>query len=122
MYGRQPAGRELNEESALLFIKINELGLEMAVTEILHFIGMPAHIRGYRFMCEAILMAVNDRTPLLWYEYIYPALRKSTVRHPQKVSGDAPRVGDRLGTRLGELSDGKLFFPQRIKAQKQLSS
>jgi len=34
--------------------------LETKVTGILHEIGVPAHIRGYHYMREAILMAVDD--------------------------------------------------------------
>jgi two-component system response regulator (stage 0 sporulation protein A) len=73
-------------ESALLIIKINELGLEMAVTEILHFIGMPAHIRGYRYMREAILMAVNDpNAAALVTKYIYPGIAKKYGTSSSKV-------------------------------------
>lgn len=33
---------------------------EAAVTEILHQIGVPAHIKGYQFLRDAILLTVND--------------------------------------------------------------
>lgn len=34
--------------------------LELRVTEIIHEIGVPAHIKGYQYLREAINLAVND--------------------------------------------------------------
>ena len=34
--------------------------LEERVTEIIHEIGVPAHIKGYQYLREAIIMSVND--------------------------------------------------------------
>lgn len=34
--------------------------LEMMVTEIIHQIGVPAHIKGYHYLRESILLAVNN--------------------------------------------------------------
>ena len=33
---------------------------ELTVTEILHQVGVPAHIKGYQFLRDAILLAVSD--------------------------------------------------------------
>jgi two-component system response regulator (stage 0 sporulation protein A) len=35
-------------------------GLESSVTAILHEIGVPAHIKGYQYLREAIIMTVED--------------------------------------------------------------
>ena len=35
-------------------------GLEIVITDIIHQIGVPAHIKGYHYLREAIIMAVND--------------------------------------------------------------
>ncbi len=35
-------------------------GLEIVITDIIHQIGVPAHIKGYHYLREAIMMAVND--------------------------------------------------------------
>ena len=37
-----------------------EVELEMRVTSIIHDIGVPAHIKGYQYLREAIIMTVND--------------------------------------------------------------
>ena len=34
--------------------------LEVTVSEIMHQIGVPAHIKGYQYLREAIILAVND--------------------------------------------------------------
>ena len=34
--------------------------LEALVTNIIHEIGVPAHIKGYQYLREAIMMVVND--------------------------------------------------------------
>lgn len=38
----------------------NNSNLEVVITDIIHQIGVPAHIKGYHYLREAIIMAVND--------------------------------------------------------------
>lgn len=38
----------------------NESTLEALVTNIIHEVGVPAHIKGYQYLREAIIMVVND--------------------------------------------------------------
>ena len=38
----------------------SELELRIKITEILHQIGVPAHIKGYQYLRDAIIMAVTD--------------------------------------------------------------
>lgn len=40
--------------------KKNEENLEALVTNMIHEIGVPAHIKGYQYLREAIMMVVND--------------------------------------------------------------
>ena len=40
--------------------KNNEGNLEALVTNIIHEVGVPAHIKGYQYLREAIIMVVND--------------------------------------------------------------
>ena len=58
------------------------LGLESRVTNILHEIGVPAHIRGYHYMREAIMLAVNDNEVLNYItKELYPPLPKNAQQH-----------------------------------------
>ena len=38
----------------------NEDNLEALVTNVIHEVGVPAHIKGYQYLREAIIMVVND--------------------------------------------------------------
>jgi len=60
--------------------------LETRVTNILHEIGVPAHIRGYHYMREAILMAVNDLDVLNYItKELYPSIAKRCNTTPSRV-------------------------------------
>ena len=59
---------------------------EITVTEILHQIGVPAHIKGYQFLRDAILLTMTDP------EYInavtkrlYPQIAKQNVTTASRV-------------------------------------
>ena len=38
----------------------NENNLEALVTNIIHEVGVPAHIKGYQYLREAIIMVINN--------------------------------------------------------------
>ena len=40
--------------------KREKQNLEALVTNIIHEVGVPAHIKGYQYLREAIMMVVND--------------------------------------------------------------
>lgn len=56
---------------------IGERNLEADVTEIIHEIGVPAHIKGYQYLRDAIVMAVNDMDMLNSItKILYPTIAK----------------------------------------------
>lgn len=60
--------------------------LETKVTNILHEIGVPAHIRGYHYMREAIIMSVNDMEILNYItKELYPSIAKKCNTTPSRV-------------------------------------
>ena len=60
--------------------------LEAKVTGILHEIGVPAHIRGYHYMREAIIMSVNDMDVLNYItKELYPSIAKKCNTTPSRV-------------------------------------
>ncbi len=68
------------------FGKHSEVDLETRVTNILHEIGVPAHIRGYHYMREAILMAINDIDVLNYItKELYPSIAKKCNTTPSRV-------------------------------------
>jgi two-component system response regulator (stage 0 sporulation protein A) len=57
--------------------KLTERNLEADVTEIIHEIGVPAHIKGYQYLRDAIVMAVNDVDMLNSItKVLYPTIAK----------------------------------------------
>jgi len=66
--------------------KNRELNLETKITGILHEIGVPAHIRGYHYMREAIIMAVDDLDILNYItKELYPTIAKKCNTTPSRV-------------------------------------
>ena len=58
-----PAGSIKNDETKLGETKIEgskEHDLEKDVTDMIHEIGVPAHIKGYQYLRDATSMSVND--------------------------------------------------------------
>lgn len=64
----------------------DEVNLETRVTNILHEIGVPAHIRGYHYMREAIIMAVHNIDVLNYItKELYPSIAKKCNTTPSRV-------------------------------------
>lgn len=67
-------------------LNCSSLDLETRVTNILHEIGVPAHIRGYHYMREAIIMAIGDIDVLNYItKELYPSIAKKCNTTPSRV-------------------------------------
>ncbi len=54
-----------------------EYNLETRVTDMIHEIGIPAHIKGYHYLRDAIIMAVDDMDVLnAITKVLYPTIAK----------------------------------------------
>ena len=63
-----------------------ERNLESDVTNIIHEIGVPAHIKGYQYLREAIMMSVNDIDMLNSItKILYPSIAKKFQTTPSRV-------------------------------------
>lgn len=63
-----------------------ERNLESDVTEIIHEIGVPAHIKGYQYLRDAIIMSVNDMEMLNSItKILYPTIAKKHQTTPSRV-------------------------------------
>lgn len=81
---KEPSGTALSKSICLA--RNSEYDLETKVTNILHEIGVPAHIRGYHYMREAILMAINDIDVLNYItKELYPTIAKKCNTTPSRV-------------------------------------
>lgn len=60
--------------------------LEKDVTDMIHEIGVPAHIKGYQYLREAIMMSVEDNEMLSSItKVLYPSIAKKYQTTPSRV-------------------------------------
>ena len=63
-----------------------EPSLEATITEIIHEIGVPAHIKGYQYLREAIALTVRDMDIInAVTKVLYPAVAKRFSTTPSRV-------------------------------------
>ena len=63
-----------------------EHDLEADVTNMIHDIGVPAHIKGYQYLREAIMMSVNDPAMISSItKLLYPTIAKRFQTTPSRV-------------------------------------
>lgn len=79
--------------------KGESLALEVRVTDVIHQVGVPAHIKGYQYLREAIMMAVEDMEAVgAITKILYPSIAKKfkttssrverAIRHAIEVAWD----------------------------------
>jgi two-component system response regulator (stage 0 sporulation protein A) len=60
--------------------------LEATVTEVIHEIGVPAHIKGYQYLREAILITIRDMDVInAVTKVLYPAVARKFGTTPSRV-------------------------------------
>lgn len=60
--------------------------LETEVTNVIHEIGVPAHIKGYQYLRDGIIMAINDMDILNSItKLLYPSIAKKYNTTPSRV-------------------------------------
>ena len=64
----------------------SEPSLESVVTEIIHEIGVPAHIKGYQYLREAIILTINDMDAInAVTKVLYPEVARKFSTTPSRV-------------------------------------
>lgn len=89
-YSSKPKGMSLSGirkvrpyENKLEYMEQN---LENDVTQMLHEIGIPAHIKGYQYLRDAIAMSVADQDMLTSVtKVLYPTIAKNHQTTPSRV-------------------------------------
>ena len=75
-----------SQEEGLLPARTSDANLEAAVTEIIHEIGVPAHIKGYQYLREAIILTINDMDIInAVTKVLYPEVAKKFGTTPSRV-------------------------------------
>ena len=70
----------LNKKKSMLFNQ------EAIVTDLLHTLGIPSHIRGFQYIRDGILLMYNSQSPISYItKEIYPELSKRYETTPSRV-------------------------------------
>lgn len=88
----------------------SEMELEAAVTDVIHEIGVPAHIKGYQYLREAIIITVRDMDVInAVTKVLYPAVAKKFGTTPSRVER-AIRHAIEVAWDRGDLETLQKFF------------
>lgn len=73
--------KEINKKN-----EISDRALELEITSIIHEIGVPAHIKGYQYIRDAILMSIRDHEMINSItKILYPTISKKYQTTPSRV-------------------------------------
>jgi two-component system response regulator (stage 0 sporulation protein A) len=92
--------------------------LECVVSDILHEIGIPAHLKGYHYIREAILLTVDDMDVInAVTKVLYPAVAKKFASTPSRVERAMRNAIETAWTR-GNIETLQRFFGYTIATDK----
>ncbi len=96
----------------------NSTSIETLVTGIIHEIGVPAHIKGYQYLREAIIIAVNDMDVInAITKVLYPQVAKTFQTTPSRVER-AIRHAIEVAWDRGDLDTLQRFFGYTVSNTK----
>ena len=112
---------ELRNESAKILPlnrRNDKTSIESLVTGIIHEIGVPAHIKGYQYLREAIIIAVNDMDVInAITKVLYPQVAKTFQTTPSRVER-AIRHAIEVAWDRGDLDTLQRFFGYTVSNTK----
>ena len=96
----------------------DKASIESMVTSIIHEIGVPAHIKGYQYLREAIIIAVNDMDVInAITKVLYPQVAKTFQTTPSRVER-AIRHAIEVAWDRGDLDTLQRFFGYTVSNTK----
>ncbi len=98
--------------------RVGKTNIESMVTSIIHEIGVPAHIKGYQYLREAIIIAVNDMDVInAITKVLYPQVAKTFGTTPSRVER-AIRHAIEVAWDRGDLDTLQRFFGYTVSNTK----
>ena len=98
--------------------RTDKTSIETLVTGIIHEIGVPAHIKGYQYLREAIIIAVNDMDVInAITKVLYPQVAKTFQTTPSRVER-AIRHAIEVAWDRGDLDTLQRFFGYTVSNTK----
>lgn len=96
----------------------NVQNLEVTITAIIHEIGIPAHVKGYHYLREAIIQVITDNTLInAITKQLYPSIAKKFSTEPSRVER-AIRHAIELAWDRGNTDTLNSFFGYTIQNSK----
>lgn len=97
---------------------LSKLDLEVMVTDILHQIGVPAHIKGYQYLRTSIILVIEDREMINHItKELYPSVAKEYKTTPTRVER-AIRHAIEVAWDRGDIEVLNSYFGYTIHNQK----
>jgi len=97
---------------------MSELNIMREVTQILHQLGLPAHVKGYYYLRESIVHAVNNPELLdAVTKLLYPEIAKAYGTSPASVER-AMRHAIELAWQRGNMESMIFYFGYTIAYDK----
>ena len=98
--------------------RTDKTNIETMVTNIIHEIGVPAHIKGYQYLREAIIIAVDDMDVInAITKVLYPQVAKTFGTTPSRVER-AIRHAIEVAWDRGDLDTLQSFFGYTVSNTK----
>ena len=105
------AGSRLRQSQA-------QADIQTMVTNVIHEIGVPAHIKGYQYLREAIIIAINDMEVInAITKVLYPQVAKTFATTPSRVER-AIRHAIEVAWDRGDLDTLQKFFGYTVSNTK----
>lgn len=97
---------------------VDENFLRKEITKLIHTLGMPAHVLGYEYTREAILLALGNKEMLRSItKELYPAIAQTFNTTPSRVER-AIRHAVELAWDRGDLDTIQKFFGFTVSSKK----
>ena len=100
------------------YTRSRDANIESMVTSMIHEIGVPAHIKGYQYLREAIILAVKDMEVInAITKVLYPQVAKTFATTPSRVER-AIRHAIEVAWDRGDLETLQRFFGYTVSNTK----
>ncbi len=109
---------QAEEQGKKQLVRRAEVNIEAMVTSVIHEIGVPAHIKGYQYLREAIKIAVSDMEVInAITKVLYPQVAKTFSTTPSRVER-AIRHAIEVAWDRGDLETLQRFFGYTVSNSK----
>ena len=105
-------------ESVEKYVASKNVNVEIKVTNAMHDVGIPAHVKGYQYLRDAIICVMKDNEALIGItKQLYPMLAKKFKTTPSRVER-AIRHAIEVAWNRGEIAVHDKIFGYTVNSNK----